>query len=232
MTNEIEEQEQQEVLEKPSLLGIITEPSTQFKRIKENPRVLVPFIIVTILSVLGMLLMMTQIDFLGDDPFFTDMTEEEVMIATIFAQATFAITGLLIPIFAILINTVIYFIIAKIAKSAVTFKQMFSMNTFIYFIAVISIFVNAIGFFGMTNPDPEVYLTSLNSIVGADGVLGAILSSLEIFTIWGMIITAIGLQVVAKLSKGLSWGIVIVFFLITLGFAVGSAVVLELFEGM
>lgn len=231
LTNEVEKQAEVN-LEKPSLFGIITEPKTQFKRIVDNPIILVPFIIVTILTVLGMLLMMTQIDFMGIDPYFNQMSEEEVMIATIFAQATFAITGLFIPAFSILISTVIYFIIAKIAKSTVSFKQMFSMNTFIYMITVLSIFVNALGFFGMSNPNPDVYLTSLNSIIGAEGALGALLSSIEIFTIWGLIVTAIGLQIVARFSKGLAWGIVIVFFVITLGFSVGTAVVLEMFEGM
>lgn len=227
MSNEVYEEEN-EVLEKPSLLGVITDPRTQFERIRKNPRILVPFIIITVLTVVGMLLMMTQIDFIGDDPILNDMGEEELMFVTIGSQIVFVLAGLFAPAFGILINTVVYFIVAKIVKSAVTFKQLFSMSVYIYIISVISLFVNALAFFALNNPDPELYVTSLNSIVQAEGALGAILVSIEIFTIWGIILTALALQIVAKFSKGLSWGVVIGIFVVTLLFGVGSQIMTDM----
>lgn len=224
--------EQEKKLEKPSLFGMIMEPGKQFKRMIDNPKILVPFIIVTVLTILGMLLMMSQIDFIGDDPEFANMSEDELMIVTVFAQVTFAITGLFLPAFTILISAFIYFVIAKIVKSDVMFKQLFSMTTFIYIISVLSLLVNSLAFLGMSNPDPDLYLTSLNSMIGAEGPLGAFLVSIEIFTIWGMILTAMGLQIVAKFSKGLSWGIVIGTFVIVTGFSVGTTVLLDMIEAL
>lgn len=229
MSNDMYENEENEVnVEKPSLLGMITDPRTQFERIRLNPKVLVPFIIVTVLTTIGMLLMMSQIDLIGDDPYFNSMGEEELMYMTIFTQITFVITGLLTPAISILISTVVYLIIAKIVKSAVSFKQLFSMATFIYIISVLSIFVNALAFLAISNPDPNLLLTSLNSLVEAEGALGAFLVSIEIFTIWGMILSAIGLQIVAKFSKGLSWGIVIGIFVIITSFSMVSIVVTDM----
>src|SRR5690625_491213 len=229
MSNDMYENEENEVnVEKPSLLGMITDPITQFERIRMNPKVLVPFIIVTVLTAIGMLFMLSQIDLIGDDPYFNSMGEEELMYMTIFIQIIFVITGLLTPAISILISTVVYLIIAKIVKSAVSFKQLFSMATFIYIISVLSIFINALAFLAISNPDPNLLLTSLNSLVEAEGALGAFLGSIEIFTVWGMILSAIGLQIVAKFSKGLSWGIVIGIFVIMTSFSMVSIVVTDM----
>ena len=70
--------------------------------------------------------------------------------------------------------------------------------------------------------------TSLGSLIGAEGTMGALLTSIEVFAIWGMILQAIGLQKVANFSKGLAWTIVIVFFAIGIIFTmIGAA-----FSGM
>src|SRR5699024_12419575 len=66
--------------------------------------------------------------------------------------------------------------------------------------------------------DTDTLFTSVNSIVGAEGALGGLLNNIEVFTIWDIIITALGLQVIAKFSKGLSWGIVLGIFVIMTGF--------------
>lgn len=217
-----------EVLAKPSLFGMILEPKTQFERMKRNPKILVPFIIVTVLTIIGMLLMMSQIDFIGDDPLLNGMEDEELMIVTIFSQIAYAFTGLVMPAISILLSTVVYFIIAKIVKSEVTFKQLFSMSVFIYIISVFGLLVNGLAFLAMSNPNLDLYLTSLNSIVEADGILGVILVSIEVFSIWGMVLTAIGLQIVANFSKGLSWSIVVGIFVVILLFAIGGQLVTDM----
>lgn len=217
-----------EVLAKPSLFGMILEPKTQFERMQRNPKILVPFIIVTVLTIIGMLLMMSQIDFIGDDPLLNGMEDEELMIVTIFSQIAYAFTGLVMPAISILLSTVVYFIIAKIVKSEVTFKQLFSMSVFIYIISVFGLLVNGLAFLAMSNPNLDLYLTSLNSIVEADGILGVILVSIEVFSIWGMVLTAIGLQIVANFSKGLSWSIVVGIFVVILLFAIGGQLVTDM----
>ena len=60
---------------------------------------------------------------------------EELAAVSMFTTITMIITGLFTPIFGVLIATVIYLIIAKIARSEVSFKQLFSMNTYIMMIS-------------------------------------------------------------------------------------------------
>src|SRR5699024_7015089 len=193
--NEEEGKAPQEIsLEKPSLFGMFLEPRKQFERLKDNPIILVPFIIIAVLTTIGMLVMMSQIDFIAQDPELANMGEHELMFVTIFTQVIFVITGILAPAVSILVSSFVYFIVAKIVQSEVSFKQLFSMNTFIYIISVLGLFINALAFFAVDNPDPEVYLTSLNSIIEADGALGALFTSIDIFSIWNIILTALGLD--------------------------------------
>lgn len=48
----------------------------------------------------------------------------------------------------------------------------------------------------------------------AQPVLAALLASIDLFAIWGWILAAIGLQIVAKISSGAAWGIVLILALV------------------
>src|SRR5699024_178294 len=209
MTNETNMNEEP-VIEKPSIFGMIMNPVMQFKRIKSNPKILVAMIIVTLFTALGMFMMTQGIDY-TQQPGMDVMDENELMIMTTIANATVVIIGVFTPVFSVLVSSSIYFAVAKIAHRDVTFKQLFSMNTYIFVISTISMLVGGAS-------DTDTLFTSVNSIVGAEGALGGLLNNIEVFTIWDIIITALGLQVIAKFSKGLSWGIVLGIFVIMTGF--------------
>ena len=209
----------------PSIWGMIWSPTEQFERIKERPKIWGALAIVTVLFVIGMYLTS-----LGDPMVIEGMPEipeEELAAVSMFTTITMIITGLFTPIFGVLISTVIYLIIAKIARSEVSFKQLFSMNTYIMMISALSMILNGIGVALLGGTAGTMY-TSLGSLIGAEGTMGALLTSIEVFAIWGMILQAIGLQKVANFSKGLAWTIVIVFFAIGIIFTmIGAA-----FSGM
>src|SRR5690625_5275690 len=201
---------------------MIMSPREQLERVRENPKILVAILIVTALTIVGMLLMLNSIDFIGKDPTLSGMSEEEMMMVTMVSQIGFVFTGLFTPAFSILLISVVHIIIAKITQSEASFKQLFSMNTHIYIIGAISVLLNGLVFM-LIGGDPEKLVTGLNSIVGAEGVLGAVLNSIEVFSIWTLIVTAMGLQIVARFSKGLSWSVVIGVFIIGLVFQMISA---------
>ena len=209
----------------PSIWGMIWSPTEQFERIKERPKIWGALAIVTVLFVIGMYLTS-----LGDPMVIEGMPEipeEELAAVSMFTTVTMIITGFFTPIFGVLIATVIYLIIAKIARSEVSFKQLFSMNTYIMMISALSMILNGIGVALLGGTAGTMY-TSLGSLIGAEGTMGALLTSIEVFAIWGMILQAIGLQKVANFSKGLAWTIVIVFFAIGIIFTmIGAA-----FSGM
>lgn len=203
-------------LEKPSLFGMIFNPTEQFERIKERPLIWGAMVIVTILTMLGFWLMSLGIEI-------PELSEvEEIPGMEVFAQIGMVMTGLFTPILGVLISSFILWIIIKIARSEATFKQLFSMNTYIMLISAISIIVNG-ALTAVLGGDGETMFTSLGSLVSAEGAVAGLFNSLEVFTIWGVVLSAIGLHKVAELSKGLAWGISIAFFVISILFSMIGA---------
>lgn len=200
--------------ENPSLLGMFTSPGQQFERIREKPKIWVPLIIVSILYVFGTIFMALSMDesiLAGQD-----IPEDQKELILMITKITVAITGIVSPIFGVLITSVLQLVIAKIASSAVTFKQLFSMNTFIMIIGAVGLILNMALRFGIGGK-PEIYITSLAGLLNQDKV--SVLGSIEVFGIWGVILTALGLHKTAQFSKGLAWTIAIAFFLIGIGFS-------------
>ncbi|MEH7255397.1 Yip1 family protein [Neobacillus niacini] len=203
---------------KPSLLGMFTSPGEQFERIKQVPKIWIPLLIVSILYVVGMTLIAMSMDvstLIGEE-----IPKEQVEIVLGFAKVTMVITGIITPIIAVLISSAIQLIITKIASSPATFKQLFSMNTYIMIIGAVGLTLNAVIRY-VIGGNPEISVTSLAGLLNQEKA--GILSSFEVFSIWATVVTAIGLHKTAQLSKGLAWTIAIVFFLIGIGFTfIGS----------
>ncbi len=197
----------------PSLLGMFTSPGHQFERIKQNPKIWVPLILVSILYVIGTIFMALSIDesILMDQ----GVPKEQIDLVLMITKITVGITGVITPIFGVLISSAIQLAIAKMASSSVTFKQLFSMNTFIMMIGAAGLILNMVIRF-VIGGNFEIYITSLAGLLNQEkaGVLG----SIELFGIWSLVLTALGLNKTAQFSKGLAWIVAIVFFLIQIGF--------------
>ncbi|WP_042346885.1 Yip1 family protein [Bacillus massiliigorillae] len=204
---------------KPSIFRIIWSPVEQFEKIRNRPTFWIPLLIVTVLSVVGTYFSISQMDYseiLGETvP--ADQMDTVMTVSKIFG----AVASVFAPIIALLISAAIYLLIAKIAGSEVTFKQLLSMKTFIMLISAVGLILNGlISIIIDTRPDNMI--TSLAGVMGSEN---AVLGSIELFTIWGVVLTAIGLQKVAQFSKGLSWTISIAFYLISIGFTYVSSII-------
>lgn len=198
-------------MEKPSLLGIVTSPVETFERIKQQPRVLLPLIVVLIISTLAAFLSVVSIDYSTLEE---DLGAEAAASVDTIATVGAFFGGTVGVFFTLLISALILFAIVKIAGKQVRFKQMFSMSIFISIVSAIGTLLNAIILYFVGGENPEQTFTNLNSLIGAEGALGGFLSSIEIFGIWGMVLTAFGLHQVGQLSKAASWTISIIFFVL------------------
>lgn len=198
--------------EKPRLFGMFTNPGQQFERIRENPKIWGPLIIVSIIYAIGTIFMALSMD--ASTLIDQGVPEDQVELILTFTKVSVAITGILSPIFVVLITSAIHLVIAKIASSPVTFKQLLSMNTFIMIIGATGLVLNMVIRYAIGG-NFEVYITSLAGLLNQDkpGVLG----SVEVFGIWTLILTALGLHKTGQFSKGLAWTIAIIFFLIGIG---------------
>ncbi len=181
---------------------------------------LLPLLIVTALFAIGALFAVMNIDldaFVGEE--LTDLGEDAITVESvkIFTQITLFITLLLSPLFATLISTVVYLIISKIIGSEVSFKQLFSMNIFIVTLGAISLLFNVViaVILGM---DPLLTFTGLGIYFDVTDPLYSFASVIEVFSIWSLILTAIGLQRVAEFKPATAW-------IITLVFTFGSALI-------
>jgi hypothetical protein len=206
---------------KPSLFGMIFNPGEQYERIRERPVIWLPLILLTILMTIVAVISAFNIDY-STMPGMEMTAEEEEMTRT-FGVVGAAIVGFFGTPIGFLIFGLIFWGIAKIAKSDVTFKQMLSLSIFTSFIVTIGQILNQLIIMAIDG-DPLIMITSVNSFVGATGVLGAVLGTIEVFNIWYYFLLALGLIKVAKLSKPTAYIIAIVFFILGLIFAaVGGA---------
>lgn len=207
--------QEQPAAPKPSLLGIIWSPGEQFDRMRANPRFWGPFIIVTLLTIVGMGIMaLGMSESLTEELLSAGFSEEQVGSIVVASQVTIVVTGVFTPILTILISSAIYLAITKLAHKDTRFKQLLSMTTYIYFIGGIGVLLNQLVSY-VTGGEPAIQVTSLASLVETEGrAVFGLLSNIEVFTIWGTILTAFGLERVGRLSKGAAWIVAIVFFLI------------------
>lgn len=198
-------------VKKPSLIGMITSPGEQFDRIKERPVIWGAMIILSIVSAISGWLQTLGLDL--TDLELEDVPAESLPALETFTQITATVTSLFLPLFSVLISSAIYLLIARIARSQVTFKQLFSMNTYIMVIVILGALLNGI-LIALIGGNEQLSYTSLGALINAEGAIGSLLNSIEVFTIWSVILTALGLEKVADFSKGWAWGVAVGFFII------------------
>jgi hypothetical protein len=110
-----------------------------------------------------------------------------------------------------------------------TYKQAFSVSLHAWLPYVIAGVISSIILFTRESIAPDLIPTLVRSNLGflADpreqGVLFALLSSLDIFTIWALALFSIGFSYVARMTKGKSAAIVVTLWVIVLVFKVGFA---------
>ncbi|OIJ21694.1 hypothetical protein BKP45_02950 [Anaerobacillus alkalidiazotrophicus] len=197
---------------KPSLFGMFLYPGEQFEKLKAKPLIFVPLLLVTLIYTLGTAIMAFGMD---SSWLLVQISPEEADLFAemeIFMRIGILFFGLFIPIISALLFAIVFIIIAKISRSAVTFKQLFSLGIFVSVIGGIGVLFNAImtTFFG-TNPD--IPFTSLALFFGEES---ALLIGIEVFSIWQLIVTVTGLRKVANFDAVLAWIATIVFYVISI----------------
>ena len=193
--------------QKPSLPKILWRPKEQFVKITSNPIMATPLIVVTVIYIMASMVKALLIR--AEDLMLPGMTAQEADMVAATAKAFTAMSGFISPVFTILLTTIIYFIILKIARKNTTFKQLFSMNTYIFVVQAVGLLVNSLLMMVIDSSSGSA-ITSL-ALFNRDWSL---LSAIELFTIWKFVLTAIGFHLVGQLSKSTSIILVIVLFII------------------
>lgn len=211
----------EEALEdKPSMVKIFTSPTETFEQIRKRPVFWGALFIGAVLTYIGMWLSLADFD-PSQIPELEGLTKEEEAAFIFLAKVTYVSIGILGPVAGILMSTIVYFLVGRIVESDVTFKQVFSMNTYIALIVAAGVLFNGL-LASLFNDDSERGWTNLGALIKVDGSFGIILSNIEVFSLWSIGLTALGLQKVVKVPKGLAWGIAVIFFVMGMIMAVAG----------
>lgn len=193
---------------KPSLLQMFKEPKQQFERIKERPIYGFALLVSIVLTLIGIYLSLLHVDL---SAILTDELDLEGL-SNHFHRVNFTIGGTIGAVISLLFISVIHLLVAKIASLKVTFRKLFSMNIYIFFISAIGTLLNGViaALFKL-----DKTFTSLGLFFSDEqSVTFVIVNHFELFTIWTIILTAFGLKTVGKFPKTLAWAIPIISFFI------------------
>ena len=210
------------------LITVLFSPGAVFERVRERPRFLAPAIVlaaaVTALTYVllpfyraAMAARMAEVA--QQNPNAAAQAEKFQFIGLVFAPIGLFI-GLLIA------AGLLWVLVTVLAGGDAKFKTLLSVATYT---AVPSVLLQVAGLIvlkmkgveAVTAPEDLRPPLGLNLLTpDATGFAGALLSGINPFAVWGMILTAIGIQVTHKTSKGAAYTVAIVAML--LGVLIGA----------
>lgn len=229
-----------------TLGSIFFEPGETFEDLRRKPRFVFAMLISIALLTLFMALFFGK---LGEDRIRRSVTEQfdkNPMTASVPAEqrkqqidVQVTITKYLpyaMPVFLLIgfaIGAVAYWLGGKAVGGDGNFLHGLSVYVYSSFPPlVVAMLANLVVLF-LKSADEMDFASSQRGLVQAnpgfflDGkeapVLTTLVSSLDLFAIWGWILAAIGLQKVMKISKGSAWAVVIIFALLGIAYRVISS---------
>ncbi|MBS4534719.1 YIP1 family protein [Clostridium sp. D2Q-14] len=191
----------------------IVKPSRFFEYFKGNPKVLIHFIMIFILNAIATLISSSKTDEITNQlP--KGMSAEQIEltqnIKNVFSSPiVVVITTLITVTVTYLIFAGVRYIFTKLFKGEGTFKKMFSL------VLVTSYPVAIAGIFRSIFSDPVVSSDIMNSV----------LSKVNIWSIWQLVLLIIGIKVMFNISMKKSVIINVGIFVVTTFITVGSAII-------
>ena len=237
------ESEQPEMSEVGSIFNIFMEPGRTFRDLRIKPRFIIGGLILMILASVYTIGLQQKMGperirrFISiqaeNNSQFASLPEDQKK-ANIDLQMTISgVVTYIIPLFvlvALLIGGLLYFLGIKIMGGEGSYLN--ALSIWIYASLPPSIIGFALNLIVLVLKDADDIdmaasqrgLISANPTAFFDGksmpVLTTIISTIDVFVIWGLVLAAIGLQKTAKMSSGSAWGVALFFALISLGFRV------------
>ena len=226
------------------LIGVLVSPGKTFRSIAERPTWLVPFLVLMALSLgVGGLLMSRvdpgemvryQLEKFGDrlPPEQVEKAVEDAENVTPARRLLQTAIGL--PVAALLYAALagVFLVIFKVLGSQMTFKQ--SLSTYLYGlvpIGVVSTLINLPLMLARESITPEEamgggVLVASPAILASEetsAVIRSLLGSLNFFTLWTLVLLAIGYRIVARVSIAVSAGTVFTLWLLYVAGKAGFA---------
>ncbi|MFD0769225.1 Yip1 family protein [Bacillus sp. CGMCC 1.60114] len=198
-------------IKKPSLFGIIASPTVQFEKMKEKAPIGMPLVL--------MLLLMTVTGALGsyvgsNDPI---LKSADIKIPIAFTVGMGAVGGLFGGAIMFFLTAAFYRICMVFMGNDTPYKKLLVIVIYSSIISSLGMLVNALIALALGGYEPTY--TSLAPLMANNPTLHAIAQSFDIFKIWYYVVLALGLHIVAGLSKNKAITLVVIIFLIGIGFS-------------
>ena len=216
------------------LFNVLLEPTAVFERVREKPKFLAPFLVVCVLQIVIGAINLP----------FTQAAKHAMAASRPAAPAgapdpaKFAAIGLIfVPVglvIAYVISAGLLWILTSVISGEAKFLSLLSVTTYA---SITGVLLAAAGVvvLRLRGIDNVTSMADLQPALGLDLLvpeagkfLTAVLKSINPFTIWGLVLTAIGVTVTHKTGKGTGYTIATVSFLIGVLVAAGMA---SLFAG-
>ncbi|PFR94226.1 hypothetical protein COK39_16515 [Priestia megaterium] len=159
---------------KPSIFGFITSPVLQFEKMKSNPVIWGPLLLIVILTAATTILAVYTPQ---AKEALQQQKEAGIEVNSTFSMIGGAVGGVIAVVATLAFTSLILFLIAKLGTGKTTYRQMFSLNLFVTFITAIGQLINT-GVAALAHTSANV--TSLNGMVGAKGAMGGVFTSIYI----------------------------------------------------
>ncbi len=215
------------------LLKVLYEPGAVFQRVAEKPKFLMPFIAICVFQIIVGIVNM---------PYLQAAMKAQMATAPAGAPDTskFAFIGLFfIPIvigIILALSAFLLWVMVSLVGGDGKFAKLLSVATYasvpsIILLSLVGVVVLRIqGPGGLTSPQDMQPAVGLDLLMpGAKGFLGAVLKGINPFSIWGLVLTAIGVSTTHKLSSGSGYVVATLVFVI--GLVIGGALA-AVFSGM
>jgi hypothetical protein len=207
------------------VLKVLYEPTAVFERVRERPKFLVPFLVICAIQIAI---------------YFVNLPFLKVAMQAQMAQAPAgspdasrfaALFALFIPIglgIAFVLGAFILWVLVSLVGGEGKFRTLLSVCTFasvpsVILLAIVgTIVLHVQGTGQITSPQDMQPGLGLDLLApGAKGFMGAVLKGINPFSIWGLVLTAIGVSTTHRVSKGS--GYVVATASLVIGLLIGGA---------
>ncbi len=190
------------------IVKVIVQPVQAFYEIKENPRFLIPALIILILTLASTLITLPELLDLTREQMNATGQVEGMETALDMMVGGSAIIGVLFTVPLIwLLKAVVLLIYDKITIGEAQFKNLFSVAVYSGIPGIFSLLVNTTIIKSLGYKSAMQVNTSLGLLMGnnTEGFLYRFLSQVEFFSVWGLILLVIGGAIMMK-KKALNVG--------------------------
>jgi len=203
------------------LLNVLLEPTAVFERVRERPRFLAPFLALAAITVviLALQLPYTRAALAAQFAQTPNMTPEQAQAGMKFAPIGIVIAPILYALF-LLLDAFILWVGVSVLGGEARYKTLLSVTTYA---AITYALLQVVGLIVLMlrGPGSVASMVDLQPALGLDllvsdaqGFTLALLRGLNPFTLYGLFLTAVGVAVTHKISKGTAYAVATVQFVI------------------